>query len=232
MYVEVSIPIALFKTFTYIVPQNFRKHIFLGQSVFIPFNKKIINGFIVQIKSKNQYRGKILEINRINNNSFIITDELWKTLSWISKYYICPIGTVLNKTISYQHKLDYRVPLIYNIQITPKGKEALEFINYKAQKKILFRLNEIAGSINIKELKSISSSYLQVCKKLEESKYVLLKSTPDIISPLRHNIKPNIKLILSTEQNRIYKKLIKSLEKYPLKPALLSGISASGKTIV
>ena len=112
------------------------------------------------------------------------------------------------------------------------GKEALEFINYKAQKKILFRLNEIVGSINIKELKSISSSYLQVCKKLEESKYVLLKSTPDIISPLRHNIKPNRKLILSTEQNRVYKKLIKSLEKYPLKPALLSGISASGKTIV
>ena len=41
MYVEVSIPIALFKTFTYIVPQKYTKQIFPGQSVFIPFNKKI-----------------------------------------------------------------------------------------------------------------------------------------------------------------------------------------------
>ena len=67
MYVEVSIPIALFKTFTYIVPLDFRKQIFLGQSVFIPFNKNIINGFIVKIKSKNQYKGKLLEINHIND---------------------------------------------------------------------------------------------------------------------------------------------------------------------
>ena len=75
MYVEVSIPIALFKTFTYIVPKNFQKQIFLGQSVFIPFNKNIINGFIVTIESKNQYKGKILEIHSINNNSFTISNE-------------------------------------------------------------------------------------------------------------------------------------------------------------
>ena len=152
MYVEVSIPIALFKTFTYIVPQKLSKQIFLGQSVFIPFNKKIINGFIVEVKSKNKYKGKILEINDINNNSFIIADELWKTLSWISKYYICPIGTVLNKTIAYQHKQDYRIPLIQNIKITQKGRDALEFINYKVQKKILLELNKVTNSINIKEL--------------------------------------------------------------------------------
>ena len=232
MYVEVSIPIALFKTFTYIVPPNFRKQIFPGQSVFIPFNKKIINGFIVEIKSKNKYKGKILEINDINNNSFIIADELWKTLSWISKYYICPIGTVLNKTIAYQHKKDYRIPLIQNIKITQKGRDALEFINYKVQKKILLELNKVTNSINIKELKSISSSYLQVCKKLEKSEYILLKSKPNISGLLKKNIQSNIKLVLSTEQDRVYRKLINSFKKYPLKPTLLSGIPASGKTIV
>ena len=32
MYVEVSIPIALFKTFTYIVPKKYKKQIFLVKS--------------------------------------------------------------------------------------------------------------------------------------------------------------------------------------------------------
>ena len=52
-----------------------------------PFDE-IINGFIVKIKSKNQYKGKLLEIQDVNDNSFIVSDELWKTLNWISKYII------------------------------------------------------------------------------------------------------------------------------------------------
>ena len=88
MYVEVSIPIALFKTFTYIVPNKYRKNIFLGQSVIIPFNNKQINGFITEIKSQSKYKGKVLNIIKTNNNSFLISSELWKTINWISKYYI------------------------------------------------------------------------------------------------------------------------------------------------
>jgi len=231
MYVEVSIPIALFKTFTYIVPKNFQKQIFLGQSVFIPFNKNIINGFIVKIESKNQYKGKILEIYSINNNSFTISNELWKTLSWISKYYLCPIGTVLNKTISYQHKQTYRIPLIQYIKITQKGRDALNSINYKTQKKILTTLNDFSGSINIKKLKTVSSSYIQVSKKLEKSNYVSLKSCPNIKGILQSSIQSK-KITLSRGQKNIYKNLINSLKKKSSKPILLSGISASGKTIV
>ena len=232
MYVEVSIPIALFKTFTYIVPKKYKNQIFLGQSIVVPFNKKIMNGFIVQIKSKNRYKGKLLKIQDVNHNSFTLSNELWKTVNWISRYYICPIGTVLNNTIAYQHKKEYRFPSIEYVQITQKGKEALYSTKYKAQKKILAKLNKIPGSINIKELQAISSSYIQVCKKLEQSKYILLKSVPNIEGILKIDIKKKRNLILSEEQKKIYKKLIYSLEKVPLIPTLLSGISASGKTIV
>jgi len=109
MYVEVSLPISVFKTFTYIVPQEYKDSIFLGQSVVVPFNKKLINGFIVDIPYKINYKGKVLKISSINLNCFIIQNELWKTIHWISKYYICPLGRVLNNTISFQHKSKYQV---------------------------------------------------------------------------------------------------------------------------
>ena len=55
MYVEVSIPITLFKTFTYIVPKQLENKIFLGQSVVIPFNNQKINGLILKINLKVNY---------------------------------------------------------------------------------------------------------------------------------------------------------------------------------
>ena len=52
MYVEVSLPISLFKTFTYIVPKKYKKLVFVNQSVTVPFNKKKVDGFITKISLK------------------------------------------------------------------------------------------------------------------------------------------------------------------------------------
>ena len=133
MYVEVSIPIALFKNFTYIVPSQLKNKIFLGQSVIIPFNNQKINGFITKINSKNQFKGKLLNISSINDNCFTISEELWKTINWLSKYYICPLGKVLNNTISYQHKKQYIVPIARYVSITSIGKQAISTLKYKLQ---------------------------------------------------------------------------------------------------
>ena len=42
-------------------------------------------------------------------NCFFISKELWKTVNWISKYYICPKGKVLNQTLSYQHNINSKI---------------------------------------------------------------------------------------------------------------------------
>ena len=232
MYVEVSIPIALFKTFTYIVPNKYRKNIFLGQSVIISFNNKKINGFITEIKSQSKYKGKLLNIIKTNNNSFLISSELWKTINWISTYYICPLGKVLNNTISYQHKSKYTIPLIQYIKITLKGKQAISTIKYKAQKKILEILDSHPDNkVNINEFKSKVSSYMQVCNRLEENKYIQIESTENIKGILNFN-QHQLKLKLTKIQNNIFKAIENNLNTDYKKPILLSGIPGSGKTMV
>ena len=72
MYVEVSIPISLFQTFTYNVPEKFTNLVFVGQSVTVSFNKKKITGFITQTNSKSSFKGKVLNLLDINSNSFIL----------------------------------------------------------------------------------------------------------------------------------------------------------------
>ena len=137
MYVEVSIPIALFKTFTYLVPINLRQKIFLGQSVLVPFKNKKIDGFITDINKSKKYPGKVLKIININQNCFFISEELWKTVNWVSKYYICPLNIVLNRTIQYQHKKTFTIPQIRYVSITSLGIKRLDSIKYPSQKKIL-----------------------------------------------------------------------------------------------
>ena len=134
MYVEVSLPISLFKTFTYIVPKKYSKLVFVSQSVTVPFNNKQILGFITEINSKSSYKGKVLPLSSINKNSFNISYDLLKTINWISKYYICQIGSVLHNTINYQHRKKFSFPETTYLHITEKGKQSLPSIKFKAQK--------------------------------------------------------------------------------------------------
>ena len=232
MYVEVSIPIALFKNFTYIVPHQYSQNIFLGQSVTVPFKNKKLNGFITEIKSKTNYKGKLLSIISVNDNSIPISQELWKTLHWISKYYICPLGRVLNNTISYQHKKKYTVPLITYAEITPKGRAIFPQLKYKLQKKVLKILSSYSdSSMDINKLEVDVPSYVQVCKRLEKNKYIKLHYVDNVRGIFSQSIN-KLELKLSDAQKYIYTSINKKLPKKNKKPILLSGIPSSGKTMV
>ena len=233
MYVEVSIPIALFKSFTYIVPNKYKDNIFLGQSVLIPFKNQKINGFITAIKPRNTYKGKLLNIIAINNNSFFISPELWKTLNWIAKYYITPIGQVLNNTISYQHKKKYQIPLIKYATLTKKGIDQLNNIKFPAQKKILTLLfNASNYTLNINKFKKAVSSYIQVCNKLEKNKYIQIKIEKNIDGILFKTQSQASTINLNNTQKKILKNIRNDLKSNYKKPIMLSGVPGSGKTII
>tara|TARA_B100000029_G_scaffold514505_1_gene617596 strand:- start:801 stop:2831 length:2031 start_codon:yes stop_codon:yes gene_type:complete len=235
MYVEVSIPIALFKTFTYLVPSKLRSQIFLGQSVLIPFNNKKIDGFITEINKTKKYSGKVLKIININKNCFLISNELWKTVNWVAKYYISPLNIVLNHTIQYQHKKKYIVPQIKHITITSIGIKIRDSIRYPSQKKILDYLYKYKDKkIDIRDLKNISSSYRNICKTLELNHFVDILSSNNIkgiMGDSNFDFKKNKNLlILSKSQKNVYSSLIKHFEINKDRPAFLGGPPGSGKT--
>jgi len=85
------------RTFSYLIPDEFKNKIEIGQPVLVSFgNQGVINAFVVgfsnylpeNIKAKN-----ILEI--LDENPLFDLDYL-KFLEWVSKYYCCDFQTVLN----------------------------------------------------------------------------------------------------------------------------------------
>ena len=232
MFVQVSFPISSFNSFTYYVPKELIEKISLGSCINAPIKNKLQSGFIIEIKKKPLFSGKILPIHSIHNKSFHLPNELWKTISWLSKYYVVPIGQVLKAAIPNSLLDKYTPQTIKYALITKKGRKKLLENDHKkpAHHKVLSYLYN-KKLIKITKLQNIVSSPYSICKKLEENGFINIFLQPKITNP--YNIlNPNeIKdIVLSKEQKIIFNEIIKL--KKEKKPFLLHGVTGSGKTEV
>ena len=143
MFAQVSFPFSSFNTFTYSIPESLIKDISLGVCVNAPIKNKLHSGFIIQIKNKPSFAGKILPIHSIKNKSFHLPNELWKTINWLSKYYVVPLGQVLKAAIPATILTNFSPQYIKYAVITQDGKNELMLPNKKkpAQIKILNALS-------------------------------------------------------------------------------------------
>ena len=170
LYIKVSIPIMLFKTFIYSYDKS-KKNLFIGQGVKINFHNREVLGFIIHISNKTSYKSQINPILLLNNNSIKISNELIQTINWVANYYICPIGKTLKATIPYQ-LFSSKILQEKYIKISSKGQLQLENINFVKQKLILKYLSQCNDYVRLSTLKNISSTYHQSCKSLLKKGYV------------------------------------------------------------
>ena len=99
MYAQVVFSIASFKSFTYCIPKKIQSNISAGSAVYAPFKNQLHIGYVVSTNTTSAYKGKIHSIDSLYDGRPPIPKELWKTIIWVSKYYITPIGIVLKAAI-------------------------------------------------------------------------------------------------------------------------------------
>lgn len=113
-WLEVILPLAIPKTYTYSVPVNLIKKIKPGCRVEVVFGKnKKYSGIIKSIiKEKPSYATKDI-LNVIDDVPVIFPQQLqlWK---WISDYYMCSEGEVMAAALPTHLKLSSETILIYN----------------------------------------------------------------------------------------------------------------------
>ena len=233
MYAQVSFPISSFKTFSYLIPKKLIKEISLGACVNAPIKNKLNLGFIIEINKNPRFSGKILSIHSIADTSFHLPNELWKTINWLSNYYITPLGQVLKTAIPTTLLDNYSPQYLKFAIITKEGEKELKKNNHKKtiQHKILSTLSNSKKTIEVKKFNEITSSPYSICNKLEKLNFIKVLLQPKITDPYNFS-KPNkIKnILLSKEQDKIFNEIIKS--KKEKKPFLLHGVTGAGKTEV
>ena len=101
MYAQVCFPFFLNKTFTYKVPVKLESLVLPGALVNVKFKNKDCKGFLVSTSKQVSFKGKI---NSIISIDYQLSNELWQTIIWMSKYYVTPIGKITQTVLSWVFK--------------------------------------------------------------------------------------------------------------------------------
>lgn len=222
MIVEVLVEIKAWKidkTFSYHVPSALEKEIAIGKRVLVPFQKRELEGFIINILNEVTYETK--DIIKVIDENPVLNEELLELGKYISKKTLCNLisayetmlpvalkaknGTTINKR--YQTYLEVNS---IDIKLTPKQLEIVELIKQHGRVlKSSIKSSVVSTLIKKNVLKEVSE---EVYRLNNEEKVV------------------DQKINLTSEQELVFNKIKENVNQF--QPFLLFGVTGSGKTLV
>ncbi len=215
------------KTFSYIIPDEMKEIIQIGQAVLVPFGRQgLINAFIVGFSDYLPDGIRAKKINRILDETPLFSIKYLKLLEWVANYYCTDFVTVLNaaipmKLIEKNSKTEQSVELIKDDfeGLTKRQKEVLELLKTEGKSPLI-------------EFEEKAKTTRATIKKLAEAGYIKINLEYVYRNPLTifKDVEVEPLFELSADQQEVYEGIRGKL-KSP-NPILLHGVTASGKTEV
>lgn len=148
------------KTFSYLIPDEMKDKIQIGQAILVPFGRQgLINAFCVGFSDYVAGDFKVKKISKILDETPLFSIDYLKLLEWVANYYCCDLVTVLNAAIPM--KL---------IEKASKTETLIEFEKYdgatKRQEEIL-KLLEKSGKMPLILFEKYAKTTRNTIKKLE-----------------------------------------------------------------
>lgn len=213
------------KTFSYLIPDEMRDKIKIGQAILVPFGRQgLINAFCVGFSDYLPGDFKVKKINKILDETPLFSIEYLKLLEWVANYYCCDLVTVLNAAIPM--KL---------IEKASKTEQLIEFVKYdcatKRQIQVL-ELLEKSGKMPLILFEKYAKTTRVTIKKLEQLGCVKLIQEELYRNPLDilRITEREALFELSGDQKKVYEGIKNKID--APNEILLHGVTASGKTEV
>ncbi len=120
-YVAIAIPHS--DPFDYIVPEEMKALITPGDRVLVPFNRRTVIGIVVAIKKESEF-DRLKVIDFIVDKNPIFDRRILEFTHWISQYYSCSWGEVLEAAVPTG--LKPKLAKSYSINLDHEAYRALE----------------------------------------------------------------------------------------------------------
>lgn len=101
MFAEIVFPLPFRNVFTYSVPPDLTSMAKVGVRAVVPFGKRILTGFIINITETTTVTGKIKAVQDILDACAIFSPESLRFYEWISDYYLSSLGEALRNSVPY-----------------------------------------------------------------------------------------------------------------------------------
>lgn len=213
------------KTFSYLIPDDIKDKIKIGQAVLVPFGRQgLVNAFVVGFSDYLDASIKAKKINRILDETPLFSLKYLKLLEWVANYYCCDFVSVLNMAIPMK-LIDKNAKTEFSVEYV-KSEGAT-----KRQLEILDKL-KITGKFPLIDFERVAKTTRTTMKKLETLGCVKITTDEIYRNPLSifSDIKQEPLSKLSEVQEEAYQNIKSKLKSQ--KPILLHGVTASGKTEV
>lgn len=215
------------KTFSYLIPDEMKDKIQIGQAILVPFGRQgLINAFCVGFSDYLPEEIRAKKISKILDETPLFSIDYLKLLEWVSNYYCCDLVTVLNAAIPM--KL---------IEKVSKTEQSVEFVTFDGATKRQVQVLEVlekSGKMPLIMFEKVAKTTRQTIKKLETIGCLKLTAEEIYRNPLDilriEKTEPLSEL--EEEQLAAYNGISKKIEENPSAQMLLYGVTASGKTEV
>ena len=164
IYVDVILPLALPRQYTYTVPEDLVGEIGFGKRVEVPLRNKLYSGLIVSIRENLKLEYKTKDIKNVLDELPIITENQFKLWQWIADYYSCTIGEVMLVALPSGLKLTSETKIvlkedvdIYIFQLTDEEFLVSEAIDIQNE----LTIDQIRGILGKKTVYPIIKSLME-----------------------------------------------------------------------
>jgi primosomal protein N' (replication factor Y) len=166
LFIDVILPLAVPNVYTYRVPFDINDEVEVGKRVIVQFGKsRLYTAIIFEIKFKpnKEYTSKYIEL--ILDKTPIVTPKQLRLWEWISNYYLCTIGEVMNAALPANLKISSETVLM------AEKKIVLPDVDLTVKEQSLLALIRNSDGIKLKELGN-TKSYPAAVRSLIEKKLV------------------------------------------------------------
>ncbi|REJ83534.1 MAG: primosomal protein N' [Bacteroidetes bacterium] len=120
LYAEVILPVPLPNLFTYLVPEELQNKLLPGMRVVVPFGRqKIMSGIVRRLGGKpDKGISEIKSIQFSLEDYPIVNERQFQFWDWLTEYYMCNPGEVMNCALPSAFKLQSETHIILNEDFT------------------------------------------------------------------------------------------------------------------
>jgi primosomal protein N' (replication factor Y) (superfamily II helicase) len=200
MFAEIVFPLPFRKTFTYVIPDEFKQFTKSGVRAVAPFGKRVLTGFIINVSEKTDVMEKVKPVSDILDDKPIFSQIDLKFYEWISEYYLCSLGEALKLGVPYGTEIESKRKIIIDQNVCFRlFKEERNKNGIKGK-----ILNVLSGKeeINLSHLQKLSGkkNIYSILRTLEKKEAItILSDISDVkVKPKKINfvklIKPAIEI--------------------------------------